>query len=98
MGFSNAFADDGSGTAFTWYSTTVGLLGPDDRARAALLSAGATRGWDMSVYRDLTSGQPPRHVLIGAAQAGQRPPAVTATLATTPEALLLWSADAGGRE
>ncbi|TBX27862.1 hypothetical protein TK43_08830 [Roseovarius sp. JS7-11] len=98
MGFSNAFADDGAGTAFTWYSTTVGLLGPDDRVRAALLSAGATRGWDMSVYRDLTSGQPPRHVLIGAAQAGQQPPAITATIATTPEALLLWSVDAGGRE
>lgn len=98
MGFSNAFADDGSAAAFTWYSTTVGLLGPDDRARAALLSAGARRGWDMSVYRDLTSGQPPRHVLIGAAQAGQRPPAFTATIATTPKALLHWSADAGGRE
>ena len=60
MGFSNAWDRDGSAIAFTWYSTSVGLLGPDARARAALLSAGHKRSWEMSAFADLTPGTPPR--------------------------------------
>jgi hypothetical protein len=96
MGFSNSWAEDRTARAFTWYSTAVGLLGPDQRARSALLRVGAKRGWDMSAYSALTTGSPPRHVLIGAALTASAPPAFTATIATTPEVLLRWTSCPGG--
>ena len=96
MGFSNAWDRDGSAIAFTWYSTGVGLLGPDARARAGLLSAGHKRSWEMSAFADLTAGTPPRHVLIGTAFPAKALPAVTATIATSLDALLLWASDTGG--
>jgi hypothetical protein len=88
MGFSCAFAHDGRPLAFTWYSTSVGLLGPPARARDAVLRLGRARNWPIDRYARLTVAERDEavaaHGLIGVVLPPAGAPQVTATVAVLP--------------
>ncbi|SDU30632.1 hypothetical protein [Stappia sp. ES.058] len=88
MGFSCAFDAQGRARVFTWYSNATALLGPPERARAALLRVGNEAGWPMDAYDALTlpddTGRVPEHGLVGVMLADGQPLHATATVALAP--------------
>jgi hypothetical protein len=88
MGFSCAFGEDGRPLAFTWYSTSVGLLGPPAQAQHAILRVGRARDWPMDRYASLTAaeadGSVPDHGLVGMILPRDGTMRVTATVASLP--------------
>jgi hypothetical protein len=88
MGFSCAFGEDRRPLAFTWYSTSVGLLGPPARARDAILRVGRAEGWPVDDYASLTAGDAngpvPDHGLLGMTLPRDGAMQMTATVAALP--------------
>jgi hypothetical protein len=69
QGLSLSMARTGQLTALTWYAHADALLGPPAHIRRALLTIGATHGWEMDGYRALSlpddRGRVPWHGVIG---------------------------------
>ena len=90
MGFSCATSASGAPQIFTWYSTSIALLGPPERARAALLRVGEADLSALQAYAQFSAPAPgervPEHGLIGAMLAENVPMQTTATVSGVWEA------------
>lgn len=80
MGFSYALDASARAQAFTWYSTSEALLGPPERARAALLRE-PERSSALRAYQSFSNcDEIPEHGLVGAVLAPNVPMQMTATV------------------
>lgn len=79
LGFSVGLLPDTDRRIFTFFTGAQALLGPDCRIRCRLLAFARDRGWDLSLYEELTRllperpEFPPWHGLIGFTAAGDAP-------------------------